>query len=573
MLLKLYIKDFALIDEIEVNFKEGLNILTGETGAGKSIIIDAINMVIGERASSEYIRTGKEVSLIEAIFEFDNKSIDDLLNEYGIEKEDNLLIIQREITEQGRSFCRVNGKSVTVSVLKKISKHLIDIHGQHQHQSLLDSESHIKFIDLLGGTKLQQVKQDVENYYHNVLDIEKNIKNIKNKFTQFNQQKEQLRYEIDEIEKANLKIDEDIMLREQKLVLENSEKIFNALAYSYALLYQGSELPSITENLGTVINSLEDIEDCYEPIKPQLDFLKNTLYELEEVAFSIRNYKESIDFDTDNLNQIQSRLEFLDTIKAKYQMNIPELLKYKEEACAKLDEYWNIEDELNKLTSELNSTKEKLTKKALALHNLRKNIALKLESDIANVLNDLGMKDVKFSVSINWEEVENGLCVNGKKFKIKGNGFDVIEFLISTNPGEPLKPLTKIVSGGETSRIMLALKTILAKIDKIPCLIFDEIDTGIGGKIAQIVGIKLSNIAKNHQVLCVTHSPQIASLGDVHFLIKKESINGKTYTSVSEIKDEDRVFEIARMLGGVEITSFTLAHAKEMIKMAKEIKN
>jgi DNA repair protein RecN (Recombination protein N) len=573
MLLKLLIKDFALIDDLDICFENGLNIMTGETGAGKSIIIDAINMVIGERASTDYIRTGKQSFEVEAVFEYNNPGVDNLLKEYGIIPEDNTIIINRQITSQGRSSCRINGKTVTASFLKKIARFIIDIHGQHQHQSLLDKENHLKLLDLMGPADLNIIKENVNEYYNTYLKLKGLLRKKEKNRDDLYKQKERLEYEVDEIEKAHLLNNEDLDLHEQKQILENAEKIFFALEETYNILYKGEELPSVSDNLSKVIVNLEDIKDYFKQVEPIINTLKNTLYEIEDISSTVRNYRESIDFDIRQLDDINSRLDLIERLKSKYNMSISELINYKEQASSALDDVYAIEDEIEQINKQLSGIFEGLMENSAKLHNMRKKVAEKLQDDIKNELTDLGMKNVKFYVNIEQQKGETGLDVNDKnRIKFTKDGFDDVEFLISTNPGEPLKPLAKIVSGGETSRIMLALKGIMAKVDSIPCLIFDEIDAGIGGRAAQIVGEKLSKIAKSHQILCVTHSPQIASLGDAHFLIKKEIKRNISYTRVIHLHDQERVNELARMLGGAEITSKTLAHAKEMLNMSKEIK-
>ncbi|ADL08057.1 DNA repair protein RecN [Thermosediminibacter oceani] len=573
MLLKLIIKDFALIDDIEIDFKRGLNILTGETGAGKSIIIDAIGMILGERASSEYIRSGKESSVIEAVFEYDNEQVSAFLRELGIEEEDNTLIISRQITDQGKNYCRINGKSVPVSALKNLGKYLIDIHGQHQHQSLLNPERHLEMLDLLGGDEIANVKKQVGQYYRRILDTVYRLETLKRSREEFFRYREQLQFEIEELERAQLKPQEDVMLEEEREILAHSEKILKNLNFSLLLLYEGDETTApVIDNLCRIISALEDIKDYFKPVEQPLASLKNILYEVEDVVSTIRECVKSIDFDPGRLDEIQARLALLDRLKSKYNMSIEELLNYKEQAASKLEEALNIDDEISKLESSLKELKENYINSSLKLHELRKKVAAAFEKDIFKELNDLGMKGTKLSVDIKWVETDTGVEINGKTYKMNENGLDSVEFLISTNPGEPLKPLAKIVSGGEASRIMLALKNILARIDNIPCLIFDEIDAGIGGRISQIVGEKMAKVARNHQVLCVTHSPQIASLGDAHFCIRKVVNKNKTSTIVSEIRGEERVKEIARMLGGAEITSTTLVHAREMLKMAEDIK-
>jgi len=561
-----------LIDDIEINFKDGLNILTGETGAGKSIIIDAIGVLIGERASQEFIRTGKQSSSVEAVFNCKNDCLIKLLEECGIENEDDLLFIGREITSQGRNFCRINGKIVPASVLKRVGKYLIDIHGQHQHQSLLDSQNHLQLLDLLGSEEIAEAKHQVSDHYRQYRHLAKRFLEMDQKRADFNKQKDRLKFEFDEIEKAALKPDEDASLEEEKQILENSEKIYQALESSYNIIYRGEDAPSVVDNIGKIINGFEEINKFFKPVNSSLDFLKNVMYEFEDLASNIRSLRDSIEFDPQRLDEIQSRLEFIDRIKSKYGMNIAELMEYKKQAAARLDEVYSMDEEIGKINESLKDAMSKLAEKAVYLHSLRVKTAAKLENDISKELKDLGMKNVKFSVDFTQSYDEHGIEVDKSKVNITEEGFDHVEFMISTNPGEPLKPLAKIISGGETSRIMLALKTIMAKVDNIPCLIFDEIDTGIGGRTAQIVGEKLSMVAASHQVLCVTHSPQIASLGDSHFLITKQTSHGITFTHVLELTDSEKINELARMLGGAKITENTLAHAAEMLEMANKKK-
>ncbi len=572
MLLNLCIKDYALIDNLSIAFSPGLNILTGETGAGKSIIIDAINLIIGERAYTDFIRTGKQNASVEAAFDYEDAAIDDILEEYGIEPEDNTLIISREINAQGRSFSRLNGKMVPASALKKIGKLLIDIHGQHQHQSLLDSKNHIRILDLLGHESISESKDEFSSLYRKYCRVQDDIKVLEKEYADFYRRQDRLRYEVEELEMAQLEPEEDILLEENRKVIENAEKIFSAMEFAYSVLYQGYEASSVIDNLSKIVDNLEAIMDFYKPIDNITESLKSILYELEDISFTIRNLRDSIDFDAEKLNTINARLELLNRLKSKYGKNIPELLSYKAQAAAELDKALNINEEISELKAEQEKIKLALSQSALELHKKRKYTAKKLEQSISKELKDLGMKNVKFKVSMTLKEDSNGIEIDGKRVNISEEGIDNIEFLISTNPGEPLKPLAKIVSGGESSRIMLAMKSIIAQVDNISCLIFDEIDAGIGGRTAQVVGEKLSRISSKHQILCVTHSPQIASLGDVHFLIKKENINGQTFTRVYNLEGQERINELARMLGGAEITENTIIHAQEMLNMAKKIK-
>jgi len=572
MLLNLYIKNYALIDNVSIAFGPGLNILTGETGAGKSIIIDAINLIIGERASTDLIRTGQQNASVEAVFEYEDKSIDEILKEYGIEPEDNTLIISREINIQGRSISRMNGKLVPASALKRVGKLLIDIHGQHEHQSLLDSKNHIKILDSLEYEEISKFKNKVKSLYQEYCQIQRKIGQLKKKYLDFCREQDRLRYELDELEKAQLKVNEDIALQEEKTVLENYEKIYSALDFAYNLLYQGFDNLSVIDGLNKIIDSLEKIVGFYSKVTSIIQSLTNIMYELQDISYNLRSIRDSVDFDRGRLDVINERLELLDRLKSKYNKNIEELLNYKAQIAADLDSVFNINEEIEELQAKHANIESELIKCAIMLHEQRQNIAKHLEESIAKELNDLGMKNVRFKVDIRVQKDPTGIYLDGEKVCITEEGIDEVEFLISTNPGEPLKSLAKIISGGESSRIMLALKSIMAKVDKISCLIFDEIDAGIGGRTAQAVGEKLSRLASEHQILCVTHSPQIASIGDFHYLIKKESTNEHTLTRVFRIEGEDRVNELARMLGGAQITKNTLAHAKEMLNLAKKIK-
>jgi len=572
MLLNLCINNYALIDNVSITFGPGLNILTGETGAGKSIIIDAINLIIGERAYTDFIRTGKQNARVEAVFEYEDAGVDEILKEYGIEPEDNTLIITREINVQGRSISRLNGKMVPASALKRVGKLIIDIHGQHEHQSLLDSKNHIRILDSLGYEDISKSKKEVNKLYKKYCQVQSQICELEKKQIDFCREQDRLRYEIDELEKAQLKVDEDTALQEDKKILENAEKIYSTLELSYNILYHGFDNPSVIDGINKIIDGLERIIVFYTPAEGIAESLKNILYELEDISSNLRNLRDSIDFDMGRLDEINKRLELLDRIKSKYNKSIPELLDYKAQIATELDLAFNLNEEIKELKTKRANIESELSKSAVKLHKQRQSIAKHLEESISKELKDLGMKKVKFKVDIRVKSDPNGIYLNEEKVSITEHGIDEVEFLISTNPGEPLKPLAKIISGGESSRIMLALKSIMAKVDKISCLIFDEIDTGIGGRTAQAVGEKLSKLAGQHQILCVTHSPQIASIGDSHFLIKKESLDEQTSTRVYCIEGQDRINELARMLGGAEITKNTITHAQEMLNMAKNIK-
>ncbi|MGB9813855.1 MAG: DNA repair protein RecN [Thermovenabulum sp.] len=572
MLLKLSIKNFALIEDISIDFKPGLNVLTGETGAGKSIVIDSIGLILGERASTEFIRTGANSSFIEAVFDNNNEEVGKILDEYGIEKEE-LLIISREITSQGKNFCRINGKMVPLSALKNIGKYLVDIFAQHQtYQLLFDSKYHLKIIDALGGEKVNILKKELKSTFEKIKEIKKEIQILQSQKNEDERLKERLLFEKEELENASLFPDEDRLLEEEREILVNSEKIMKSLVLAENLLYEGNDTFPVVEMLDKIIDALEGIIPYFKDIEPVLSTIKESYYSLQDAALNIQRFIKKLDFEPERLDHIYTRISFLDRLKKKYGMSLDELIKYKEEINKRLEDLANMDEKIEIKNNEYHKLLEKYKEYAIKLHEIRKNIAKDLENKILKELSELAMKGVQFSVDFKFIEDEEGMLIDGKKIAYGDEGFDFVEFLISTNTGEPLKPLNKIASGGESSRIMLAIKNIIADVDKIPCMIFDEIDTGIGGRTAQVVGEKLYKVAKNRQVLCVTHSPQIACLGDAHFQIKKIVKNNKTNTVVEELSFDKRVEEIARMLGGAEITENTLKYAKEMLKMAFNFK-
>ena len=416
MLLNLCIKDYALIDDLSISFGPGLNVLTGETGAGKSIIIDAINLIIGERAYTDFIRTGKLNASVEAVFDYEDALVEDILKDYGIEPEDNTLIIRREISAQGRSFSRLNGKMVPASALKKIGKLLIDIHGQHEHQSLLDSKNHRRILDLLGHEDISESKNNVSMLYKKYCKVQRDIDDLESKYADFCRQQDRLRYEVDELEKAQMKPKEDLLLEEDKKILENAEQIFKTLEYAYNVLYQGYETPSIIDNLNKVIDNFEGIIDFYKPIESICESLKNILYELEDTSSTVRNLRDAIDFDMGKLDKINARLELLHRLKSKYNKSITELLKYKNEVVAELEKAFNINEGISVLRTKLTNIELNLSKSAVELTKKRKKWANNLEKSISKELEDLGMKNVKFEVDIRTKDDPDGIEVEGKRF-------------------------------------------------------------------------------------------------------------------------------------------------------------
>jgi len=558
MLLQITINNFALIDNITISFFEGFNVLSGETGAGKSILIDAINFVMGSKFNKDLIRTGEDKTYVEAVFTLESEKTSALLEELNIEK-DNIVILSRETFQNGRSISKINGKATILSALREVSKTLLDIHGQHENQNLLDINNHISYLDGFAEKELQ----DVFKRYGNLFE---EYTNIKNKINELKGSKDLqnvinfLKYQIEDIEAGKLKENEEEELNEEYKTLSHSEKINLALNNSYSLLNELSEGQSAYDLISLSVKELSSIEKHLAKVEELNKSLTSISYSLEEIINDIRNLKESIVYDEDRLEKINNRIFEISSYKQKYGKSVKEILLYKEELIDQYENLTNSEEILESLEKEKVILTKKLEKLALEIHEIRQENSVKLEKSIMNELQQIGLEKSTFKVEVKLEE------------KLYFNGKDKVQFLISTNPGEPLKPLEKVVSGGELSRIMLALKTVFVHNDEIPSIIFDEVDTGISGRIAQSVAEKMFLISRTHQVLCVTHLPQIAAMSDNHFLVSKYSIDNKTFTEISYLKAEEKEKEIARMIGGVEVTKVTLENSKEMIGLAESKK-
>lgn len=571
MLQQLQINNIALIDKVNIELETGLNVLTGETGAGKSIIIDSINAILGERFSKDLIRSGTEKATVEAVFQTENGFLQPVLENMGIDpEEDGTLIISREYSMTGKNSCRINGKMVTVSMLREIGQKLIDLHGQYDNQSLLRTESHIELLDSFAGKAMETEKERYLKLLEEYRSLKTRLRGLTGDKNDRERKIDLLKYQIDEIKKAKLKAPEEEELARQRALLTNSEKIMESLTSAYELLYSGSNMKSsasdsICEAL-TELNSIVKVDEKFARISKKIEELS---YEIDDVIEDIRREKELVEFNPDLLEQIEERIDLIYKLKRKYGTSIEEVLNYCTTIEEELDQLLKSEEIITEIREKLDKLDKELFRAAEKLHGERLKACAIMEDRICEELNDLEMKKAAFKVNIHFEDTVDH---NGDR-KFGNNGLDKVEFLISPNAGEPLKPLSKIASGGEMSRIMLAIKTILANVDNIPTLIFDEIDIGISGVAAQKVGEKLSFISKNHQVLCVTHLAQIASMADSHYLIEKLSENDKTVTAVSKMNAGQVRNEIARILGGASISEITLKHAEEMLKNAAEFKS
>lgn len=558
MILELYMKNCALVEELRLTIDENLNILTGETGSGKSIIIDALGLCLGEKYDRSFLRKGTEKGIVEAIFSSESGHLKDVLDKYDIElDDDNLLVITRVIYSDGKSVARVNGRTLKLSVLKEIATTLIDIHGQHQNQALFNKETHLQFLDLFGENKLIDLKNEYKDVYQEYIKVKHDLNTLTENKDDMQIQREidLLKFQINEIESANLSKDEYEDLLKQRDVFRNSEKIYSNLNLSYQHLYEGSV--NAVDLIGNASKELSSISEYDKVLSEYNENVERIMYELQDISREIRNYKDSIDFEPYELEQIEIRIDEINNLKRKYGNSIEEIFDFYEKTKDRLNEILNRDEKVDQLKKEILKLEKILKNKAENLSIARKKVASNLEEVLLVELKSLNMKNVVFKV--NFEDCN-----------FTSEGKDDVEFMISFNLGEDIKPIYKVASGGEMSRFMLAFKTILSDIDQIDTLVFDEIDTGISGIAAQIVGEKLSQIARKKQIICITHLPQIAANADTHYCIEKNTSNERTFTSIRKLDHIQKRDEIARLIAGSNITEKTIEHASEIIELAKK---
>lgn len=556
MLKNIHVKSFALIDEVEINLASGLNILTGETGAGKSIIIDAVNFALGQRVSKDVVRDDAEYALSELVFEINDDKTKERLNQFDIPLDDNEVLIQRKITN-GKSIARINGETVTLSTLKLIAAGLIDIHGQHDNQTLLSKASQQNLLDTILSDELKELLIRMKDTYVN-------LNNKISEYEQLNTKEAEkeiafLQYELNEIDSASLHEGEDEALESDYKKMNNSKRIADLVSGAHRITgYDSEGAGSLIGRALSMIRQASSIDDDAKDLELILNDIDGLLNDFNR---SIADYEMSLDFSDEDYKNTEDRLNLINSLKNKYGKSIKEILDKRDEFENELNRLLNADEYKSALLSEITSLKKEAYKLCKEISAIRKKGANKLSGEIAEALLDLNFLDSQFEIKVTSDE-EN----------MKQSGYDDIEFFISTNPGEALKPLNQVASGGEMSRIMLAIKSVCAN-DSTATLIFDEIDTGISGRTAQKVSEKMSRIAKEHQVIVVTHLPQIAAMADTHFEISKSVNNGRTITSIETLSEEGKIKELARMLGGVTITEKVLENAKDMKKQADEIKH
>ena len=559
MLAQLTIENIALIDKLELDLKNGLNILSGETGAGKSIIIDSLNFVLGERADKSLIRYGTDYAIVQAVFEeYVTPSVSEYLDDIGIECED-VLIIRRKMSVDGKNECRINGRVSTLSILKGLTELLVDIHGQHEHQSLLKSANHIKLLDDIGAAKIASVKQDVAKEHTRYVALKRELSRCGDE-SERERKLDILSFQIDEIEKADVKDGEEDELLQARKRIRNMEKIMSALSDAKNTLdgYDSSSVSASIKNSSNLLGTISSYDDTVAPLIDRLDDAK---IEIKDIADTLSDMLERLDFDARSAEKIEERLEVVRNILHKYGGNFDNLQKFYEDAKKEAELLSGAAQTVEDLQVEIEKAKSGLQKSARKLTELRQEVANKFESDITRELKDLGMGGSTFKVDfVTTDDVD----------QISANGSDTIEFLFSANVGEPMKPLAKIISGGEMSRFMLAFKNIVAGVDGIGTMVFDEIDTGISGNISAVVSEKMCNISRDRQVIAVTHMPSLAAMADNHYLIAKSTENGKTLTHINLLEDDTD--EVARLIGGNDYSQFAVPHAKEMKAWAERYK-
>lgn len=552
MIRHISIKNFAIIENVEIDFNDGLNIITGETGAGKSVVIEAVSLALGSRADTAFVRSGTDKAVIQLVATVDGADGAEDAEEY---------VITREVSAAGRSLCRINDEIVTLGTLSQFCRTLADIHGQYDHQSLLDPDNHIRLVDLYRKDTTAPAKATVAALFDEYTQLREKLARLKRDQAEGKRQRDFMDFELKEIDDAHLIAGEDDALEEEISLLQNSEKIFSSLAGAYQVASDSeysilSAMKQVSDLVGETSSYTKDLADLSQR-------LENLYYEYEDACVSIRDLRDGTVFDPAALDQAIGRYETIKHLKDKHGRSIPELLEYAEELRTRLSSIDNADEEIAALQTQIGQTAASLEKASEELSVLRRASAAELETLITEQLSQLNFSDAAFAI-----DFRKAVDANGST-QFSAEGTDIVEFLITTNRGEPLKPLSKIASGGEMSRIMLAFKKIIGDYDHIPTMIFDEIDSGISGIAASVVGRKLCEIAKRHQIICITHLPQIAAFGTSNYRIWKHSDEAMTYTSVDPLGPEEKVREIARLLGGENITPTTLASAKELIEASQ----
>lgn len=559
MLKELSIKNFAIIEEVSVSFSDGLTVLTGETGAGKSIIIDAVHLLAGGRGSQEFIRHGAKKAELEGLFYIHNSQhpVFRKLQDVGIEADEDSVILRRDINDHGKSVCRVNGKLVTIAILREIGSSLIDIHGQHESQELMDERLHISLLDQFAGSKLHRAKESYSGLFHKYMKLKKELAAVSDNEQQIAQRIDLYQYQINEIDAIEIIDNEDQDLQAERKKFQNYHKTFERISAAHEALNGESKG---LDWIGNAMSELEDIASFDESYKEQAELVSNSFYSLQELSYQLKSEMDESEFDEERLNVIEERLAAIQSLKRKYGNSIQEIITYRHKIGEELDALMNRDERIQQRQKALEQVEKDLEIDAKELTIYRKKAAKSLSEAIVLQLRELFMEKATFEVIFKPSAI------------FDKNGKDDVSFYMSTNVGEPSKPISKIASGGELSRMMLALKGIFSKHQGITSIIFDEVDTGVSGRVAQAIAEKIANISRSSQVLCITHLPQVAAMADQQLLIEKEVMGKRTMTKLTEVTGQNRVQELSRMMSGSEITTLTLEHATELLSIAEQRK-
>jgi DNA repair protein RecN (Recombination protein N) len=568
MLVTLSIRNLAVVEAVDVHFFKGFHVLSGETGAGKSIIIDALGLIAGGRGSADLVRYGCDKAEMEALFELPAKHpVWSTLEQQGIKANaEEHLLIRRELTVQGKSSSRINGQMVNLTMLREVGEQLVNIHGQHEHQSLLRADRHLTLLDTFGDSVIGPVKALYRERYNAFVKAEKEVRELQSSSQKAYQLLDMYRFQLEEIAAAELKLGEDELLAEERVKLSHSEKMMDGISGAYELLNGRGGLDVIND----VLSRLNDVQNYdSKSLQPIAEQIQSAFYQLEDAAFQLRSYREDIEFNPGKLHEVEQRLNQITGLQRKYGDSIEQILEYYSRIEQETDLLENKDERLEQLIAKRDQLLANLLEIAEELTEAREICAEELAEQVEQELKDLQMERTSLKVRIDTIEDPRGYEYKGLRVRPTKQGIDNAEFLISPNPGEPLRPLGKIASGGELSRIMLAMKSIFARHDQIPVLIFDEVDTGVSGRAAQSIAEKLYRLSSVCQVFSITHLPQVACMADHQYLIEKNVHDGRTMTQIEGLTEEGRVKELARMLGGVEITEKTLHHAQEMLNLAE----
>ena len=561
MLSEITIKNFAIIEKLEVTFEDGLTVLTGETGAGKSIIIDAVQLLAGGRGSQEFIRHGEKKAELEGLFRLDdhNHPVIEKLNEFGIDVDDGVVILRRDLNSNGKTVCRVNGKLVTIAILREIGSQLIDIHGQHENQELMLEKRHINLLNHFASDQLQSAFLNYESLYEQYRKLKRKLETADENEQQVAQRIDLYSFQLKEIDGAALVIGEEELLEEEQQRLQNFSRLFERLNTAYESISGDTHA---LDWLGSAMSDMEDAASVDKMLKPQAETISASFFTLQDTSYELKSLIDDMEFDPIRLETVEDRLALHLSLKRKYGKTIEDILIYRDEIAEKLENLLSRDERLSSEQQRLDNLLLDLKVEAEELSIIRQQGAQKLEEAIMEQLEQLHMGKASFKVDI----TRKPLGV------FDSNGFDDVSFLLSTNVGEPLKSLVKVASGGELSRVMLALKTIFSKHQGVTSLIFDEVDTGVSGRVAQAIAEKIAMIATHSQVLCISHLPQVAAMADHHYLIVKEVQGDRTRTAIKDVILTDRTKELSRMLSGAEITPLTMEHANELLKLGEERK-